>query len=78
MPKKKSSIERDSFSSMLSQTLTIYLANGTAITGKLVEFDEETLKLSGRTAEDPPSYIKLSHVTSYHTGVPPKRKRQDA
>lgn len=75
--RRASSIEQASLQGLLGQTLTIYLANGKAITGRLLDFDENTLQLSGRSAEDPHSYIKLKHVTTYHEGLT-RKKSSDA
>jgi sRNA-binding regulator protein Hfq len=69
---KKTSIEHESLRSLLNQDITLYLANGKAVTGKLLKFDEHTIEISGRTADSHNTYIKLKHVTTYHAGRPKK------
>lgn len=61
-------LEKQSLLSLKGKVITVYLSNGKAISGRLLEYDEGTLQLSGRTENDPPSFIKLKHVTTYHAG----------
>jgi small nuclear ribonucleoprotein (snRNP)-like protein len=77
MGSRKPGLRQQSLKTLLNQELTVYLANGKAVTGILLAFDEKTLQLSGRSVNDPPSYVELQHVTTHHKGRA-RKKPSDA
>lgn len=69
MPKR--TLHGRELSKLKGKELTVYLDNGKAITGKLLEYDDEALKLTGRDDGSPPSMVDRRKVTTYHAGRPP-------